>query len=210
MRPCTLKALEMSTDFSQFRLHISKRIPISDDEFSFYTSLIEVIQLKKRQFFVQAGEVFHLQAYVNQGCLSTYYTDHKAHNHVVQIGVEDWWIGDFSSFVTGKPTIYTIEALEDCELFAISAKNIELVFERIPKFERFYRLLIQNAYISFQRRVIEGMSKSAEERFLDFIQKYPALKNRVAQHHIASYLGISPEALSRIKKSMIEREKSSS
>ena len=200
---------ESPIDFSQLKQHILKRIEITDEEFAQFISMIKVIHLNKKEFFSQSGEICDAQAYVNKGCLATYYTDDKAHNHVIQIGVEDWWIGDVASFLNGTPTRYNVEALEECELFTIDAISMEMIFEKIPRFERFFRLLVQKAYAGFQQRVMEGMSKSAEERYLDFMKKYPGLKRRVAQHYIASYLGISPEALSRIKKSMIVRERSS-
>ena len=195
------------TDFSQLRNHIQKRVELTDLEFDKFTSLLSVVRLKKKEFFARAGEVSHSEAYVNKGILRTFFTDERAHEHVIQFAMEDWWIGDLGSFLNGTPSMYSIEALEDCELFVIDQDNLERIFQAIPKFERFFRLLVQNALVAFQTRTIAVMSQSAEERFLKLVSKYPALKMRVAQQHVASYLGITPEALSRIKKHLIEKER---
>lgn len=191
--------------FESLKAHIKKRIDLSDDDFNTFTSYIEVRHLKKKQCLVLQGENTRVQAYINKGCMRTYYTDPRAHEHVVQLGFEDWWTGDLMSFLTDQPATYTIEALEDCELYLIDKANLEKTYELFPQFERFFRILIQNAFIAQQQRLISTMSQSAEERYVALTKKYPQLEKRFAQHHIASYLGITPEALSRIRKALIEK-----
>jgi CRP-like cAMP-binding protein len=194
--------------FDNLRKHLERRISISNAEFDFITKKINVKTFKKKEVISAAGEVCKYQYYVNKGCFRMYYTDDKAHEHVVQIGFEDWWAGDIMSFVTGQPADYTIEALEECELFLFDRQDMEWLYAQVPNLERSFRILVQNALVASQLRMISNMSKSAEERYLNLVKKYPHMELRVAQHHIASYLGITPEALSRVKKHILEKSKS--
>ena len=109
------------------------------------------------------------------------------------------------SFIKGQPSLYHIDALEDCELLLIEKDQWEKLFEKVPKFERFFRMLLQNAFISMQRRIAENMSLSAEERYTNFLQRYPQFEQRLPQRQIASFLGITPESLSRIRKNRIKK-----
>jgi len=120
----------------------------------------------------------------------------------VQFAIEDWWINDMYSFLTQQPARYTIDALEETEVIYIEQKKWETLFERVPKFERFFRMLLQNAFIVNQERIIAAMSSTAEERYLHFLQRYPQFEQRIPQHQIASFLGITPESLSRIRKQL--------
>ncbi|MDZ4750100.1 MAG: Crp/Fnr family transcriptional regulator [Flavobacteriales bacterium] len=198
------------SDFSRLRIHISTRIDVTDSEFEFFSSLIKVKQLKKRELFSEAGDSQRLAGFVNKGCLRTFYTDSKAVDHVLSISFEDWWVSDLRSFFTGDPAFYSIEALEECELFVLDFEKQESIFMKAPAFERYFRLLVQNAFIASQNRVMEEMTFTAEDRYTKLIEKYPTLELRVAQQHIASFLGITPEALSRIRKSMLMKQKKSS
>lgn len=193
--------------FENLRKHLERRISVSNAEFDFITKKIFVKSFKKREVISAAGEVCRYQGYIHKGCVRMFFTDEKGHEHVVQLGFEDWWTGDIMSFITGQPADYTIEALEETEMFLIDREDMEWLYAQIPKLERFFRILIQNAFVAAQQRMISNMSKSAEERYLMLVQKYPQMELRVAQHHIASYLGITPEALSRIKKHLIEKSR---
>ena len=139
--------------------------------------------------------------------MKTFYTDEKLHEHVIQFGFEDWWIADLKSFFTIQPADFTVEAVEDTEIFTMDYPAHEKLLAEIPAFERFFRLLVQGGYISFQQRIVDHMSLSAEERYVTLIRKFPFLEMRVPQHAIASFIGISAEALSRIRKAIIERER---
>jgi len=199
--------IRMNALFNQLKAHVSKRITISDDAMEYFASLAEVKHLKKRQRLLEAGSVSRIQTYVNKGSLRLFYTDEKLHDHLVQWGFEDWWVADLTSFLTGEPAQYSIDALEDCELLIFQHDQIEALYVKFPVFERYFRILIQNAVVAAQKRIIVGMSENAEERYLRIIKKFPQIEARVAQHQIASYLGISPEALSRLKRALIERER---
>jgi CRP-like cAMP-binding protein len=140
---------------------------------------------------------------VEKGILRSYTVDEKATEHIVQFAMEGWWIGDHYSFITGEPSAYTIDALEDAELLLITAVSMEQMFEKIPKMERYFRILLQNNMIAMQRRVLASLSLSSEEKYTRLVNTYPDIIQRVPQHMIASYLGITPETLSRIRKQML-------
>jgi CRP-like cAMP-binding protein len=159
-----------------------------------------VKKLKKRQFFLQEGDVCKYAGFITKGCLKTYSIDKNGDEHVFQIAIEGWWVSDMYSHLTGEPATFTIEALEECELLILDLEARETIFKQIPNYERFHRILLERNYLATQRRVNSMLSSSAEERYLAFINKYPQIVQRVPQLVIASYLGIAPESLSRIRK----------
>ncbi|MBL7942611.1 MAG: Crp/Fnr family transcriptional regulator [Flavobacteriales bacterium] len=190
------------------RANVQKRIMPSEKGLEFFMSLGEERKFRKRDKMLEAGELARFEAFITKGCVRMYYTDARQHDHNVLFGFEDWWVCDLISFYTGAPAHHSIEALEDTTAICYKYDDIESVLNHYPEFERYFRLLMQKAYIAGQQRIISSLSKSAEERYIDLVTKFPQLEHRVAQHHIASYIGISPEALSRIKRSMIERARS--
>lgn len=193
--------------FDLLKENIEKRVQLSEEAWYRLVSLLTVQHIKKREVWHKAGEVTEVMGFVLKGCLRTYFTDEKGHEHIVQFAFEDWWTSDLMSFVTQEPSNYSIEALEDTTVAVMHKNDYEQLLIDFPIFERFFRLLVQAAYVAGQSRMIAVMSKNAEQRYIDLVKKYPALEMRVAQHHIASYLGITPEALSRIKRTIIEKSK---
>lgn len=191
------------------RAHIQQQIAISNIEFEAIFRYMERKVFKKREVLLRAGEVSDKYYFVISGCLRTFTTDERSHEHIFHLAFEDWWAADLFSFVTGDPAFFTIEALEDTEVLSIHRDDYEALLATYPKFERFFRLLMQKAYVASQQRTMDIMSKSAERRYLDLVKHYPQMEQRVAQHHIASFLGITPEALSRIKRGLIEKRRAS-
>jgi CRP-like cAMP-binding protein len=185
--------------FDRLREHIRQRIPLTDDEFLSCTSLMVPRRLRKDAYLVHEGEHAKYLAFVTKGCLRSYTIDKKGGEHIVQFAPEGWWISDLYSFLTGKESTYFIDALEDSDLLLLDAAAYEELCTTVPKFERYFRILLQNNYIATHRRVVASISLSAEEQYLQMIREFPAIVQRVAQRHIASYLGITPEALSRIR-----------
>lgn len=194
--------------FDLLKENIQKRVTLPEEAWNRLVSMLTVQNIKKREVWLKAGDVTETMGFVLKGCLRTYFTDEKGHEHVVQFAFEDWWTSDLMSFVTQEPSAYSIEALEESSVAILHKTDYEQLLTEYPVFERFFRLLVQGAYVAGQMRMIAVMSKNAEQRYTDLVKKYPALEMRIAQHQIASYLGITPEALSRIKRTIIEKSKS--
>lgn len=157
-------------------------------------------KLRKKQYLLQEGEQGKYMAFVNKGCLRSYSIDEEGREHIVQFAIEEWWIGDMYSFLTGEPSDYNIDALEDAELLMIDRKAQNSILEHLPAYEKYLRILLENNYVATRRRLNNMMAKTAEEKYLDFIKQYPHITQRVPQHMVASYLGITPETLSRARK----------
>ncbi len=180
--------------------HLSKHISLTNEEVILLTTSFKHRYLKKKEFLLHQGEVSRQETFVTRGCLRAFYVNDKGEEHIAQFAVEDWWVGDMYSFLTGTPSTLYIEALEDCELLQIDRQGLEDLYIKLPKMERFFRIIIQNAFIASQKRVLSAMSQTAEERYQEFIRKYPNIEQRVPQYQVAAYLGVTPEFLSRIRK----------
>lgn len=185
--------------------NISKHIQLDKTETDFFISLLQTKKLKRKGFLLRQGEVCKTENFIIKGCLRIYTVDENGFEHIVMFGVEDWWVGDFYSFLTQNPASYFIDALEDTEILQISKINLDKLFERVPKFERFFRLILQNAFIAQQQRINQNLSLTAEQRYLDFIAKHPNLEQRLSQKQVASYLGITPVFLSMLRKKLSKK-----
>ncbi len=190
--------------FALLRRHIGKRVAISDEEFRRCTSFFTVRKLHKRQFLLQEGDVCRCISFVTRGCLRIYTVDAKGEEHLIQFAVEDWWASDLQSFLTGEPGTYNIDALEDTKVLSLDHDARERLLEAVPKMERFFRLLIEANHVATNRRIAWALGATAQERYLDFLKTYPALVQRIPQKYIASYLGITPQSLSRIRKDLAQ------
>lgn len=192
-------------EFAKILANVSKHIRLTADEQVFWRGQMKCRTIEKGAFLLSAGEVSLYQAFVLSGCLRSYHTDAQGKEHILQFAPEDWWTGDMASQLRGTPAVLSIDALEDTEAILFDGPGREQLFERVPKFERFFRILIQNAFIAQQRRTLSNLSKSAEERYAEFRKLYPSLDGRVAQKHIASYLGMTPEFLSTVRKRVLAK-----
>jgi CRP-like cAMP-binding protein len=179
--------------------NISRHIQLTEEEAKFFTSLLKHRKLRKKQYLLQAGDISRYENFVIKGLLRAYTVDNKGQEHIAMFAMEDWWISDLYSFLTNTPATQHIDALEDCEVLSIEKSDLEKLYQQVPKFDRFFRIVLQNAFISSQRRILASISQSAEEQYLAFIKKYPSLEQRIPQHQIASFLGITPETISRIR-----------
>ena len=178
--------------------NIARFIDLTEVEKQKYLSLLTAIKVKKKTFLMQAGDITQYEYFITKGCLKVYTLDEDGAPHISMFAVEDYWTGDMSSFMTKEPTRYFIQATEDSELLGISWANYELLFQEIPKFERFYRLLYRRSLVSYIRRSNHGISLTAEERYMAFKKKYPKIVNRITQKDLAAYIGITPEFMSKI------------
>lgn len=186
--------------------NVSRFIQLTPEETNYFISSLKHKKLRKRQYLVQEGDVTQYEYFVDSGCLRTFYVDNKGMEHNVQFSIEDWWTGDMYSFLTRTPAKYNIVAIEDSELFCIERTVQEDLYAKIPKFEKFFRHLLQNAFVAQQERILAGMSETAEERYLHFREKYPSMDKRIPLNQIASYLGITPESLSRIRRQLMVKK----
>lgn len=180
--------------------YIERYITLSDPEIELFKSMTKVKKLRKRQFVAEAGEVCLYENFVNKGCLRCYYVDSEGSEHTVQFAIENWWISDLHSFLTQSPAHYSVEAVEPSEVIQIRYDDLQELYQSVPKFERFFRLIIQRAFVAAQQRIIDSYSKDARQRYVEFLGKYPEIERRVPQYMIASYLGITPEFLSKIRR----------
>jgi CRP-like cAMP-binding protein len=182
--------------------HITKRVHLTRQEFDVCTRFFVPKKIGKRQFLLQNGDVCRHLAFVNSGCLREYTVDHKGDEHIIQFAIEDWWISDLNSFLSGSPSTHNIDALHDSDVLLLDITAREELLESVPKIERFFRMLLEANYIATHKRITQALSASAEERYLLFIKTYPNLVEQVPQNQIASYLGITPQSLSRIRREL--------
>ena len=177
-------------------------IPLTEEEFDYCRSRFVPKKLRKRQYLLQEGDVCRYQAFVEKGILRSYSTDEKGAEHILQFASEGWWIADLSSYLTGEPSRFHIEALEDAELLLLSRPHWEELMQKVPKLEHYFRILVQNHLVATQKRLMQSLSETAEEKYVQFTHTYPECLQRVPQHMIASYLGVTRETLSRLRKNM--------
>ncbi len=178
---------------------ISQYISFTKGETEFFLSLFREKKIKKKQFLYQEGDVCKYTTFVNKGCLRTYAIDNSGTERVFQFATEGWWIGDIESLKNQTPTMMNTDALEDSEILLISRTDMDILYKRIPKYEHYSRMILENAYISHQQRILHNICFSAAERYGYFAQKYPEWMERLPQNQIASYLGITPEFFSKMK-----------
>jgi CRP-like cAMP-binding protein len=190
-----------------FRAHIDRRVSLTDEQYERVRAFFVPRKLRKRQFLLQEGEVCRQLCFVLDGCLRAYTVDRKGEEHIIQFAISDWWVSDLQSFLSGAPATYTIDALEDSDLLLLDRSARDALLEAVPPMERFFRLLQEANYVATHRRIADSLSVSAEDRYLNFMKVYPALVEHVPLGDIASYLGITPQSLSRIRKDLSVRKK---
>src|SRR5688572_10262798 len=190
--------------FEQLLKSITEKVSLTDESIEALKPFFIPKKLRKRQYVLNAGDVCQHITFVEKGLLRSFTVDDKGDEHVVQFAIEGWWISDVGSFVSGKEALYNIEALEDSELLNLTKQSMEELLVKLPVMERFFRILMQNNIVSLQRRVIAYMSLSAEEKYLKLLEIAPDIMTRASQQHIASYMSITPETLSRVRKKVSE------
>jgi len=189
--------------FEQLFKSIGERVTLNEEEHEICKTFFTPRKLRKRQFLLQNGDICKVNAFVEKGIMRSFTVDEKGNEHIIQFAAEGWWISDLYSFLTGEISTYNIEALENCELLLLSRTASEELLSTVPKFESYQRILLQGAYIAMQRRITSSLNQTAEEKYQEILKAYPDIIQRVPQHMVASYLGITPETLSRIRKQMI-------
>jgi len=183
--------------------NISKHVSISQDERDIFCNLFVQKSIKKKSFLLEEGEICKFEGFVTKGLFRVYHIDQNGFENILYFAIENWWITDIDSFTTEKPSQLYIEALEDSEVLLISKKDKEYSYITLPKIEKLFRIMTQKTHVALQRRMIDNLSKTADQRYLDFIEKYPQLLQRLTNLQIAAYLGISHEFLSKIRKKIV-------
>ncbi|MDT0647612.1 Crp/Fnr family transcriptional regulator [Zunongwangia sp. F260] len=183
--------------------HIEQVIDLDLSEENEFLSILSEIRISKREFLIEPGQEVLSEFYVVSGCLEAYYLDESGNRHIIQFAVEDWWISDFEAFFSGKKSELFVEAIENSHLLEIQKSNLDTLYKRIPKFERFFRIKTTNAFVALRGRIMSALQKNNKQRYIEFCEQYPQIEQRVPNSHIANYLGIKPESLSRIRKEIL-------
>ncbi|WP_295672055.1 Crp/Fnr family transcriptional regulator [uncultured Mucilaginibacter sp.] len=186
--------------YERFFQKLNESVDLTSAEKEIITHHLQPKRLRKKQYLLQAGDVCKAIAFVEKGALREYSVDENGNEHVLQFALEGWLISDLYSFITGEPATYNIDALDDCELVLLTKSAQDEILKKVPKFETYTSMQITGAYLAMQKRVNAMISLSPEQRYQNFINLYPNIARRVPQHMVASYLGLSPETLSRIRK----------
>ncbi|MGE8428702.1 MAG: Crp/Fnr family transcriptional regulator [Sphingobacterium sp.] len=179
--------------------NINKHITLDENEFSQFSNLLKRKNIARKSQVLSQGHLCNSIYFVESGALRAYYPEESGRESTIMFAVKDWWVTDMYCFIHELPAMLTIEAIADSVVYQLQKSDLDELYLAIPKFERFFRILMQNAYIREQLRVIQNLSMTAEERYAIFLNKYPDVANKVKQKQIASYLGITPEFLSMIK-----------
>nr|WP_315203284.1 Crp/Fnr family transcriptional regulator [uncultured Flavobacterium sp.] len=179
--------------------YFQKVIRLNNDEKQLVTELFKPRLYRKRQYVLQEGDICNQFNFIVRGCLRMYKVDDKGNTHILQFASENWWLGNIGSFHERKPSELNIDAIEDTMVLQISHDNLTLLYTNAPKFDRIFRVLIENSFVSLQKRLLQNISSTAEERYHSFLDSYSHLSNRLPQTQIASFLGITPEFLSRLR-----------
>ena len=186
--------------YELFFQSFNKRVSLTEEEQETIKQFLTLKKLRKKQYLLQEGDICKFIAFVEKGALREYSVDEKGNEHIIQFALEGWTISDLYSFLTDEPSTYNIDAIEDTDLILISKSAHEELLQKVPKYETYTRLQITGAYIAMQRRLTSIISTTVEDRYTSFITLYPSIVQRVPQHMIASYMGLQPETLSRIRR----------
>jgi CRP-like cAMP-binding protein len=185
--------------FDLFRKYLENRTALTKQDFDLIESLCTLKVIRKKQYLLQAGDVWKYDAFICKGLLKQYYLDPRGQEHILQFAPENYWIGDRESMTSGMPSRYNIDAIEESEVLLIRDNDFEMLRKTIPAFNDFVDQTIKKNVQVLQDRIHANIILSSEEKYNNFIKQYPVVANRVPQHMIASFLGISAETLSRIR-----------
>lgn len=179
--------------------YLKQTINMTGDEESLLASRFKKRNFLKGQYLVQSGDVCKHYTYILKGAVRTFYVDVNGNEHIIAFGIESWWAGDLGSIIAQKPADFNVQCLENTEVVQVTNEDLQALFISIPKLDRFFRILVERAYVGTQKRIVRNYSLTAKERYILFCEEYPEIVKRVPQYMIASYLGITKEFLSNIR-----------
>ena len=188
--------------FEQLYESLHENVSLTDKEWELCKTSFSPKKMRKGKFLLQEGDVCRRIAFIEKGALYSYSTDKKGNYHVIQFGFDGWWIADLYSYFNNEPSSINIEVLEDSELLLIDRVQHERLLNEIPAYGKYTRIIFQNAFVALQRRIESALGLTAEEKYSRLIEQSHQFMNRVPLHLIASYLGVSPETLSRVRAQM--------
>lgn len=186
--------------------NVGKYIDLQEEEALFFVSLLKEKLVKRKQHLLRENEVCYYSTFVNNGCLRGYTLDKNGYEHILQFAPPGWWIADMYSMLTGQPGDLYIEALEDTEVLLLHIDDRNRLMQEIPKFERFFRIIIEKSLVTFRQRLMENLGLPARERYLLFCKRYPTLIERLPQKQVAAYIGVTPEFLSKMRADMLRKK----
>ena len=175
-------------------------INLSNEEKDFIQQRIKPIAVRKDEILFRQGDYIDYQYYVYDGCLRTYHIDEQGKEHTLQFAIKHWWISDYIAYFGDKKAVLFVECIKDAKLFKISRENFEAIYKFSPKIEELFRQKLEKALVRNEKRILANLTSSAKERYVAFLKKYPLIEKSIKNYHIASYLGITTESLSRIRK----------
>jgi len=185
--------------------NIALHVSLTPQEQELFLSKTETKLIKAKTILLNSGEVCKNSFFVNSGILRSFTINDHIVEHVLNFACQGWWMADLYSLISQKPGNLFIEAIEDCELVLLSKENQEKLYLEIPKMERFFRILTENALVANQERVMDNLSLTAEARFDKFCKRFPSLIMHVPQKQIASYIGVTPEFFSKMKANLLRK-----
>jgi CRP-like cAMP-binding protein len=189
----------MSDAFEIFKTYVLSRAQVSDEEFAVLHAIVKEKRLRKRQYLLQEGDVSRYHCFITKGLLRTYSVDDKGNEHIIRFAMENWWISDRESLLSGEPSQFNIDAIEDSEVILFDKNDYDAAVPLTPRFQAMVTAILNKSFVTSQSRIRELISNTAEEKYHNFVERYPAFALRVPQSMIASFLGIAPETLSRLR-----------
>lgn len=180
------------------KAHIQEVTDLTDDEFTMIQGFFVKKKFRKRQFLIQEHQPVHEIFLIEKGILKSSFIDNTGKEHILQFAASNWWISDFAGFFKQETSSLAVDCIEDSEVYAISYEDLNILCSRVPVMEHFFRIKSNFGYVALQQRILSLMSKSAKERYEDFIRQYPGFMDHIPKQLIASYLGVSRETLSRL------------
>ncbi|MDP1802588.1 MAG: Crp/Fnr family transcriptional regulator [Bacteroidota bacterium] len=186
-------------DHSLILKNVAKHISLTASEKEYFSSLLEFKKIKAKQFLLRSGEICKYSSFVTMGCLRAFTVDKNGVEHILSFAPQEWWVGDMYSLLSQKPGNLNVEAMVDTEVLMLLKTDQEKLYEKVPKFERFFRIIIEKSLVAYQQRLMDNLSLTAQERYLKFCTTYPAIINTIPQKQVAAYIGVTPEFLSKLK-----------
>jgi len=192
MQTCTIKDIFKGIDFSPSQIELAEK------------KFTEIF-VEKGQVLLTPGELVPYQYFVFDGCLRTYFITETGKEYTLQFAINDWWISDYTAFFTGEKSIFYIDCVKDAVIYKISKESMEQLYKEIPQIESFFRIKMERFFGSYQKRILSDLALTAEEKYVRFLKSYPNIEKHIKNYHLASYLGITTESLSRVRNELAKK-----